>query len=812
MTEELPIHAVIPQLIAAVNEAATTLLIAPPGAGKTTIVPGALLDAQVISGTVLLVQPRRVAAIMVARRIAKLRGSNVGEEVGYHIRFDKRVGKNTKIIVLTEGILLRRLQSDPFLEGVDAVLLDEFHERSINSDLALALLTEVQRDARPSLKLLIMSATLDPKPLQAWLPGTVPVIQSDGRCYPVEIIWGEPADKRRVEVRTAAAVRDALQCYAGDVLAFLPGAGWIHSTAELLTDLVDVDVFTLYGSLPPSQQERALAVGRRRRVVLSTNLAESSVTVQGVTAVVDSGLQNQPKYLSKLGTTRLETIPISRASAEQRAGRAGRVREGVCYRLWSQNTPMRSFDKPEIERTDLAATILQVYAWGSTPNEFGWFSRPTGATVVTAEQLLTSLGALQAGRITPLGAKIADLPLHPRLGRVVIEGHAQGVLAEAAQAAALISEQDPWPNRDADLFQRLQWLATGERAENWAALSRVHKVANQIIAAMPDSKAAYSRDVGRILTAIIAGFPDRIAQRRPGQRHAYLLSSGTGARIERTTEPEALILATRVTGTKHSARNEVVIREWLPLNEDDLHPTIYIHTHFEPVGQRVVIDEEHRIGALVLRSRRLSDKPDPRHATDLLIEAAESRLKDALNYTEDLEHWLARLRFLSETMPELELPTPPTSKELLADIAVGRTSMAQLHAVNLLEHIKGTLPWSVVKQIDKLAPTHLALPSGGDGRITYPEEGTPYLSARIQQIFGMTTTPCIANGKIPLLVHLLAPNNRPAQITGDLANFWMTTYPEIRKEMRGRYPKHAWPESPTASHAQNRPNRRKPRQ
>ncbi len=792
---ELPVDEVLGELVSALRAHSAAILIAPPGSGKTTRAPPALADSR--PGKVVLLQPRRVAARLAARRIASERGSAVGAEVGYRIRFENRTSAATRIEVVTEGLLTRMIQADPFLEGVGTVILDEFHERSLHADLALALVAQVQREARPDLKIVVMSATLDPAPIQAFFGGC-PLIRAEGRVFPVEIEHATKPDERAIEVRTAAAIRGVLErTETGHVLAFLPGVGEIERTRERLVDL-EVPVLPLHGRLKGDAQDRALAPYRGRKVVLATNIAETSVTLEGVVAVVDAGLHRQPRFLPRLGASRLELRPISAASATQRAGRAGRTGPGRCVRLWTAATRRIPAEVPEILRVDLAPALLQVYAWGGDPERFAWFQDPPRGTLAGATALLTLLGAVRDGRITYIGREMAALPLHPRLARVVLEGAERGCLREVATAAALVEERDPWPGVRADLMQRVAWV-DGKAGGDRSALAAVRRVRDQLLRLASGASGGGEEDVIR---ALLAGFPDRVARLRDG--HRYQLASGQGAQLIRSVDPLPWMLALDLSVSRGGLSirlAEPIESEWLDVEERD-------RVWFDPQQQRVSCERAQMLGALVLSAK--PTEADPVAIAEILALEASKTPRKALTFTGDVDRFLRRLRWLAAAKPELGLATFEDWGGLLESVAVGQSSFAGLRKLDLLAEIRGFLTFEQRRSVDRLAPKTLPIPSGSGARIVYGEPGSsPVLAARIQQLFGMRKSPEIAGVRVT--VHLLAPNNRPQQVTADLESFWATTYSEVRKDLRGRYPKHHWPEDPLTARATDRAKRRPPR-
>ncbi len=816
MSARLPIDDVLPDIVSAVSRHPAVVVTAPPGAGKTTRVPSALLDAGLAGdGDVLLLQPRRAAARLVARRIASERGCRVGEEVGYAVRFDRKTSSSTRLTVLTEGLLTRRIQADPFLEGTGIVVLDEVHERSLHADLALALVAEVAREAREDLKLVLMSATLEVAPLLRFLGEGTPVVASKGRTFPVDVRFDERPDDRRLGDRVAAAVRSVLQERDdGHVLAFLPGVREIEDARGALSSLQGVDVLPLHGRLPAAEQDRALSPSRQRKVVLSTNIAETSVTIDGVVAVVDSGLERVPVFDVSTGVTRLDTQPVSRASADQRAGRAGRTAPGVAHRLWTRNVDALrpAFAAPEIETADLAPLVLEVLAWGADPRGFRWLTPPPEAAVARALDLLRRLGAVEGDAVTPLGRQLAKLPLHPRLARVVVEGHRRGVLRDAAGAAALATERDPWGrDRSAlrraghdDLAGRLALLDQRGVGADPGALRRVIQVRDQIVrvaeGALGRGGAGGAPDA--VLDALIAGFPDRVARRREGEGARYHLSGGSGAELADPHDPPELLVAVELQGRKGRVP---LLRVAAPLDPARLPATTADEVVWDPDREGVAARRVTRFGALVLRDVPSGDAPDPVAAAALLAEVAGRDPVAALQPGPEVAALQARIAFLRRQQPDLDLPDLSLDT-LLPELCEGRRSVRELRALDLVSELLSRLPWPARQALDDRAPARLRLPTGSTVAVSYdaPDQ-PPVVAARIQQLFGLPDTPRIAGE--PVVLHLLAPNNRPAQVTRDLAGFWAGSYADVRKDLRGRYPKHAWPEDPLTARPEDRPHR-----
>lgn len=879
---ELPVDAILPELVAAVGARGVAVLHAPPGAGKTTRVPPALAAAR--AGRIVVLEPRRVAARAAARRIAAEQGWRVGEEVGWWIRFERRFGARTRIVFATEGVVLRWLQRDPFLEGVGALVFDEFHERALVADLALAFARQVRRDARPDLAIVAMSATLDAGPLAAYLDDA-PEVRSEGRLHPVETRLLDRPDGRPLAAQVASAVRRALAETDGDLLVFLPGRAEIRRAEQALAPLAaerDLALSPLYGDLPIEAQDAALRPGARRRVVLATNVAETSVTVAGVRSVVDSGLARQLRFDPATGLDRLETVRIARAAAEQRAGRAGREAPGLCLRLWTaaDDLALRPFEPPEVRRVDLAGAVLEIGAWGeSDARRFPWFERPEPARLERAIGELNDLGALSGTGITPIGRRLAALPLPPRLGRLLLEGEQLGVEEDAALLAALLSERDPTRSerRDArassrsDLVDRLESLRSTTSARSTTLFrlrdeyldllrrtrsgalvdtprpprsdSRRRRDRTSVVADLrpPLGERDVSRtseaavrvraeapEVGRsasssrppkdpeevLLRCVAAAFVDRVCRRRePGSDRALMIG-GRGVRLgrESVVRDAELFVAVVLDAGRVGERAEalvraasVVERAWLPPELLRSERELAWDDSRERVAARAVV----RFEDLVLEEKEVAIA-DADGASALLAERAAGELDRALGLGVPGRTDLGRrVEFLARLRPELGLPRFEVRlRELLPEIASGKRSYLELRALDLDALFVGTLERSQRLALEREAPERIEVPSGSRIRVDYEHPERPVLAVRIQELFGLAETPRIGGGRVPLVVHLLAPNGRPQQMTTDLASFWANTYPQVRKELAGRYPKHAWPTDPATACPEKRPHRR----
>jgi len=838
MPSPLPIDEVLPGLIAALREESAAVLIAPTGAGKTTRVPPALLAAGIGKGKqIVMLEPRRIAARAAARRMAEEGGWTLGREVGYQVRFERKAGPETKILVVTEGILVQQLQADPFLEDVGAVIFDEIHERNLQTDLSLAMARRVQREVRPDLRLVAMSATLDPGPVAAFL-GDCPTIESRGRLHPVEILYADRPDERTLPAQISAGIRRMLEATPGDVLVFLPGVGEIQRCSEALAGISEqgIAVLPLYGDLPAERQDEVLRPLDRRKVVLATNVAETSITIDGVTAVVDSGLVRRLRFDPSTGLDRLELGRVSRASADQRAGRAGRQAPGVCLRLWPawEHAALSERETPEIARVDLAGPALQLLSWGEPDlAAFNWFEAPEPAALDAATLLLRQLGALDGHGVTTLGRTLARLPVHPRLGRLLVEGQRLGHPREGALLAALLSERDPFlraprgagPRRASrsDLLDRLDALEAFERRQaspgelNAGAARFVLRARDQLANLMKGEEGKENRD-DALLRALLAAYPERVARRREPRSPRGIMVGGRGVRLaEESAVLEApLFLCVDLDAGRSGPLSEALVRkasevepEWLP--PERLRSTVDLE--FDETRERVAAWKRTRYEDLVIAEAEVPP-PDAAETARVLAEAAASRLDRALDLDDpEVAAFLARVRSLADWMPELGLPRfgEDEIRALLPALtagATGRKSFAELRRAPLLDVLQGALSWEQLEAVRREAPERLEVPSGSQIRINYEPGRPPVLAARIQEMFGLAETPRVAAGRIPVLLHLLAPNGRPQQVTHDLRSFWENTYPQVRKELAGRYPKHSWPQDPWNATPERRPRRR----
>ncbi|MQG93138.1 ATP-dependent helicase HrpB [Pseudomonas sp. MN1F] len=830
----LPIDAVLPALREALENRDEAVLEAPPGAGKTTRVPLALLNEPWLAGqTILMLEPRRLAARAAAERLASELGEKVGETVGYRIRLDSKVGPNTRIEVVTEGILTRRLQADPALAGVGLLVFDEFHERSLDADLALALSLngrELLRDD-PALKILLMSATLEGERLSRLL-GDAPVVSSEGRMHPVDIRWGRPFQPGEfIEPRVVDNVLLALAEQPGSVLVFLPGQAEIRrvhqSLQEALGERPDVLLCPLHGELDLNAQRAAIDPPAKglRKVVLATNIAETSLTIDGVRVVIDAGLARVPRFDPGSGMTRLDTQRISRASATQRAGRAGRLEPGVCYRLWSeaQHDQLAAYGSAEILQADLAGLALQLARWGVTPDQLCWLDQPPAAAFSQAQDLLARLGAFKPGsrdNLSDHGQAMAELPAHPRIAHLLLRGQDLGLATMACDVAALLGERDIQRGGGADLHSRLALVSGEGKASRGGqgAVQRARQLARQYRGLLRGKAVAAVADPDhpRWLGALLAlAYPDRVAQQRREGGAEYRLANGRAALF---AEVDALMkcpwLVIADLGSRQGQREE---RIYLAAEFD---PALLDDVLAEQVERVDILDWDEReqvlraerqtkVGELVLGREPLPGLDDEARAKALLGLVRRKGL-NLLNWTPELRQWQARVALLRQLdlAKEGQSEWPDLSDEaLLANMEdwlqpyLGKVSrLSHFAALDLSSILRNLLPWPLPQRLDEWAPAHLAVPSGSNIRLDY-SESPPILAVRLQELFGLADTPRIAQGRQQVKLHLLSPARRPVQVTQDLANFWRTTYAEVKKDLKGRYPKHYWPDDPLVAEA-----------
>ena len=849
-----PITPLLPQLRDSLASQPRLVLEAPPGAGKTTQVPLALLDAPWLAGRkVVMLEPRRVAARAAAGFMAQQLGEQVGDTVGYRIRFENKVSVRTRIEVVTEGILTRMLQDDPLLEGIGALLFDEFHERHLAGDLGLALTLDVQAGLREDLRIVVMSATLDGERLARFLDA--PRLSSAGRSFPVDVSHFPARRDEALEAQTRRAIEHVLAQHPGDVLVFLPGQHEIARVDAALAQVLPppragegwggdmmptdaplpssprergegqiVEVLALHGELPVEQQSRVLqpAADGRRRVVLATNVAESSVTLPGVRVVIDSGLAREPRYDPNSGFARLDVVAVSQASADQRAGRAGRVAAGWAYRLWPQSQRLEPQRRPEIAQVELAGLALELAAWGNAALRF--VDAPPPGALAAARDLLLRLGALDGEAITPLGKRMLALGTHPRLAAMLLAPHDDAERALACDLAALLEARDPLRSRSDALADRWKALAAFRAGRTAAeasrsALAAIDAAAKQwrrrlrVDAAPPAHAPAH-----RLGDLLLHAYPDRIARQHADDPRRYLLANGRMARLldDSALFGEPWLVASEL---RFEAKDALLLRG-APLDEARLQrefPQRFIEedvVRWDAARRALVARRERRFDAIVLDARP-AGRVDPDRAARALTDAVRELGLGALPWGESLVQWRARVRSLRAWMPELALPDLSDAALLdmlddwLLPAFAGKTRLDALSEDELGAALRARLDWSTRQRIDQLAPVRVAVPSGLERSIDYAFDDhadapvPPVLAVKLQELFGLADTPCIVDGRVPLTLQLLSPGGKPLQVTQDLRGFWDRTYPEVKKEMKGRYPKHPWPDDPwtaTATH------------
>jgi ATP-dependent helicase HrpB len=841
----LPIDAHLPDLLGALRGGQTVILEAPTGAGKTTRVPPALLRAGFAdAGQIVMLQPRRVAARAAAARMADEDGSALGRTFGYSVRLDSRQSAATKVLVVTEGILLRQFQHDPFLEKTGVLLFDEFHERNLQSDLALAMAKNLQQTVRPELKIVVMSATLQTDALSKYFPGA-PVVKCQGRLFPVEVRYVGGIEKRPLAEAVGDAVEVALRESPGDTLVFLPGVREIRDAQETLeqrgvgrTALLQA----LYGDLPPDQQDAVLRRGGdARRVILSTNVAETSLTIEGVTAVVDSGLARVARYDPHVGLDKLELSPISKASAQQRAGRAGRLAPGLCLRLWNetQQRTRADFDEPEIRRVDLAGAGLSLYNWfDADPASFEWFEPPEAAALTRAQVLLADLGFIEGNAITAAGAQAAKLAMHPRLAKMLMECHAGGCLSLGALCAAMLSERGAFfrtgggrfrqplaAHWESDPLERARALLAwrnerGSESTPFGEISRdaarsIFRVAEQTekeaIRTLGEPRTTREDEDEVLGRALLLAYPDRLARRREAQGDRGRMVGGRGVKLapESGVRQCEFLVCVEIDGAGQEAlvrQASAAPRAWLdalPLESGE-------ELAFDEASGRIVARRQVKLHDLVIEEAELRTPGDARTA-EILAEAARSHWEKAFPREEEsVARFLSRVTFLREAMPALELPDFDAARlqALLPMLAQGKKSLRELREEPWLDYLRAELTPPQLAALEREAPERIKVPSGSQIAVAYEADRPPTLSVRIQELFGLADTPRVAGGRVKVLIQLLSPGHKPVQLTDDLKSFWANAYGELKKELKRRYPKHAWPDDPMNATPQSRPGRR----
>lgn len=817
MSQQLPIIEIIPGIKAGLAANNTLILQAAPGAGKSTYLPLELLHENWLEGKkILMLEPRRLAAKTVAARLAAQLDEEAGETIGYKIRFENKTSKTTRLEILTEGILTRMLQQDGALEDVGLVIFDEFHERSLHADLALALCREVQSVLRPDLRILIMSATLDGEKLSQLLDNA-PVIRSKGREFPISFYYTAHEEKTPLPAQMTRLIKRAFSENDGDILAFFPGAGEISRTAELLeNENIAARIFPLFGDMPLQQQQEAILRDRNgaRKIVLATSIAETSLTIEGIKIVVDSGYSRVPRFDTRSGLTRLETIRVTKDSADQRAGRAGRTSAGVCYRLWSEgfNHHLIPHRSPEILEADLAPLVLELANWGTRNiQSLTWLSPPPSGAVLQAKELLSQLGALENEKITPRGKEMLRLPTHPRIAHLLTEAMASGQSSLASDIAALLEERDPLPkDSGADLTLRIEILRKFRNKEFVNAdrkrLERVERIAQQwrkLLNAKTDNAAPVHEEVGKL---VAAAYPERIAKRETGNR--YRLGNGRIAKLNETDElsgEEWIAIAELEGATTKESRIFLAAA----LDPNDIKHLAIEKKVLEWDHQKgeLIARMEKRVGDVILESKIIKNISDEERIS-ILLQAVRENGRELLNWSDEAKEFMARINSIrkwrtTEDWPEMSIDQLLSSVEdWLPPYLTNIKRKDDFRKLDLLSILSSTIPWEKQQQLEKLAPQKIHVPSGSFIKIVYADDGSPpVLAVRLQEIFGMLETPTVNEGRTKMMVHLLSPAYRPVQVTQDLHSFWKNTYIEVRKELRMRYPKHSWPEDPYTAEA-----------
>ncbi len=813
----LPAQAIADTVNQCLEKDACIVITAPPGAGKSTLLPLTILQGAVNDGKILMLEPRRLAARQIAERMSSMLDEPVGKTVGYRVRFEQKVSAETKIEVLTEGILTRMLVNDPTLDGVSTIIFDEFHERSLNSDVALALTREAQQVIRPDLRIVIMSATIDATTICQSLGARL--IECDGRMFPVDVVHTqEEATEQNVAEVVAHVIRQAHREQEGDILAFLPGEGDIRRCQELLADaLGETSIRPLYGMLSPKEQRLAIAPSKEgeRKVVLSTPIAETSLTIEGVRIVVDSGLCRTMVFDAQSGLSHLKTVRISKDMATQRMGRAGRLSTGVCYRLWSLATEHRMEEcrKPEIIDADLAPMLLDVSAWGeSDASRLPWLTPPPSAHLQQASQLLIMLNALdERGHITEHGQRMSHLPCHPRIAQMLLKHKEDAQKALAADIAALLEEKDPLTvgNKDlalvdADINTRILSLREVRSRKNgnnrrWDRIIRIAEQYRHMVHVEEDNRPMTSTDAGALLAA---AYPERIAKATSDGCGRFQLATGDIVSLDMQDDLSAhdwLAVA--------SVGQRIFLAS--PLDEKDLRPMARQKDNLSWDSKRgmVVAQREYRVGCLLVESKPIHDI-DRERILQVIADAAKKEGASMFDFTEAVQNLQQRISTVASWHPELELPAVDNdsflarTSEWLPMFAGKATTSAELKKIDLTTAIWFLLTYEQQQIVDRLAPSHIAVPTGSRIRVEYRQGAEhPVLRVRLQECFGLTDTPRVDDGRMPVLMELLSPGFKPVQLTQDLRSFWQDTYFEVRKELRRRYPKHFWPDNPLEAEA-----------
>lgn len=810
----LPAARIAGEVSARLKDSRCLVVTAPPGAGKSTLLPLTILEGLETPGKVLMLEPRRLAARQIAARMAWLAGEDVGQTVGYRIRFEKKISSSTRIEVLTEGILTRMMVDDPTLDGVSVVIFDEFHERSLTSDVALALVREAQKLVRPDLRIVIMSATIDAQAICSALDA--PLVTSEGRMFPVECV---NLDEPMLPELVPAMVRAVAKAHAeneGDILAFLPGEAEIRRCQEALEcRLGETKVLPLYGMLPFDEQREAIAPSPAgsRKVVLATPIAETSLTIEGVRTVVDSGLCRKMVFDSQSGFSHMETVRISRDMADQRAGRAGRIAPGKCYRLWSIATDARMplTRTPEILDSDLAPMVLDIAAWGGRPEDLDWLTAPPAAMVTSSRQLLRMLGALdEKDEMTAHGRRLAGFPCHPRVAQMLLRARNSREKALACDVAAVMEEKDPLATQaGADLWSRIDMLrsdrSAGRGSRKWSRMERISAQYRAMVRTEADNDSPDAYMIGA-LTA--AAFPERVAKAHGDGRGLFLLASGELASVD---QDDMIASCDWIAVASLSVKKDGVGRIFLasPLDPEDLDGMLRERDRVVWDSRKGAVTAQHErgIGCLVVSSRPIHGEVRGK-IVEAICSAARKEGTSMLDFSDEVQNLQRRVACAASWHPELELPDLSTysvldrAGEWLPGFIGNANSVAELKKIDLAAALWSLLDYSQQQAVERIAPSHIAVPTGSRIRVEYRQGAdAPVLRVRLQECFGLTDTPRVDDGRKAVLMELLSPGFKPVQLTQDLRSFWQGTYFEVRKELRRRYPKHSWPDNPLEAEA-----------
>lgn len=805
----LPVSEVVPEIKKKLSDGTTVVIKAPTGAGKSTLIPLALLEEEWLKGKkIIMLEPRRLAAKTVAMRMADMLKQEVGEAVGYRIRFEQKISKKTKLEVVTEGILTRLIHEDNSLQDIGLIIFDEFHERSIHADLAMAFTKEVQGVLREDLRIVVMSATINMPELALRLNATE--VESEGRMFPVEVNYEGDSDWKILPEMVHQAVKKAIKHKEGDVLVFLPGQGEIRKCEELLRrSMSNLKITPLYGQLPPGKQFAAIMPDKegKRKVILATNIAETSLTVEGIKIVVDSGFERIAKFNPKSGLSRLETVQISKESADQRKGRAGRLSDGVCYRLWSKvsQSRMKEQGNPEIEQADLTSLILDLAKWGiSDPNHLFWVTPPPFGNVQKAKKLLEELGAIEHGKITSHGMELHKVPTHPRIAQMMVQAEQIGQLALATDIAPLLEEKDPFPPKSGiDINLRIEALRRFRKeGKGGKQFSRLEKLAEQyrkMFSIEPDNGVIDDHDTGLL---IASAYPERIASSRPGNNAQFQMANGKMAAAGHQDDlaHEQWLAIAHVTERENSGK----IFMASPINPKDLLSKVVTKeiVKWDTDDGGLIAREEMRIGSIVLKSTPIQN-PNPEKLIEAITNAIAEKGRQLLDWNKDVIQLLYRVRFLRKCNSSVRFPEYSieallaSNKEWIIPYLSNVKKPQDLRKIDLKEILFYSLTLEQQQMLDALVPSKVTLPNGTLAKLEYQENGSePVLAVPLQRCFGMLETPKVNGGKINVLMHLLSPGFKVVQITNDLNSFWKKTYFEVRKELRIRYKKHKWPENP----------------